>query len=152
MYGLALRILGNTATAEEVTLDVYTQVWRQAARYDVKRGTPSAWLIILTRSRALDRLRSRDCARLLREEAPPPSATPHTPEEATVLTERRRFVQAACDQLPPEQQQVLELAYFSGLSHQEIARQLDVPAGTVKTRIRLGIQKLRDFLQPWVDS
>ncbi|ETX04217.1 MAG: hypothetical protein ETSY2_30045 [Candidatus Entotheonella gemina] len=152
VYGLALRILGNTATAEEVTLDVYTQVWRQAGSYDASRGTPSAWLIILTRSRAIDRLRSRDYIRPVPEEARPPTATDHTPEEATAISERRRLVQAACAQLPPEQHRVLELAYFSGLSHQEIARQLDLPAGTVKTRIRLGMQKLRDLLEPLVDS
>lgn len=152
VYGLALRILGNTATAEEVTLDVYTQVWRQAGSYDAARGTPSAWLIILTRSRAIDRLRSRDYIRPVPEEAQLPTVTDHTPEEATAITERRRLVQAACAQLPPEQRQVLELAYFSGLSHQDIARQLDLPAGTVKTRIRLGMQKLRDLLQPLVDS
>ncbi len=152
VYGLALRILGNTATAEEVTLDVYTQVWRQAANYDDTRGTPSAWLIILTRSRAIDRLRSRDYNRPVPEEAPPPSAAYRTPEEATAISERRRLVQEACAQLPPEQRQVLELAYFSGLSHQEIARQLGLPAGTVKTCIRLEMQKLRDLLQPLVDS
>ncbi len=152
VYGLALRILGNPATAEEVTLDVYTQVWRQAAHYDDGRGTPSAWLIILTRSRAIDRLRSREYRPPGPEAMPPPPEAYKTPEEATALSERRRLVQAACAQLPPEQRQVLELAYFSGLSHQDIARQLDLPAGTVKTRIRLGMQKLRDLLQPLVDS
>ncbi len=85
------------------------------------------------------------------EEAKPPTATYGTPEEETALTERRRLVQEACAQLPPEQRQVLELAYFSGLSHQEIAQQLDLPAGTVKTRIRLGMQKLRALLQPLAD-
>ncbi len=152
VYGLALRIVSNTATAEEVTLDVYTQVWRQAATYDTKRGAPSAWLITLTRSRAIDRLRSRAHDRpALAEQQPQPEAGA-TPEETTALTERRRLVQEACAQLPPEQRQVLELSYFSGLSHHEIARELDLPAGTVKTRIRLGIKKLRELLQPLVDS
>lgn len=152
VYGLALRIVGNPATAEEVTLDVYTQVWRQAANFDTRRGAPSAWLITLTRSRAIDRLRSRDYVRPAPpEEAPRPEASA-TPEETTALTERRRLVQEACAQLPPEQRQVLELSYFSGLSHHEIAQELDLPAGTVKTRIRLGIKKLRDLLQPLVDS
>ena len=104
-----------------------------------------------TRSRAIDRLRSRDYMPPVPEEAKPPTATYGTPEEETALTERRRLVQEACAQLPPEQRQVLELAYFSGLSHQEIAQQLDLPAGTVKTRIRLGMQKLRALLQPLAD-
>ncbi len=120
--------------------------------FDTKRGAASAWLITLTRSRAIDRLRSRDGAwPASPEEQPRPEASA-TPEETTALTERRRLVQEACAPLPPEQRQVLELSYFSGLSHHEIARELDLPVGTVKTRIRLGIKKLRDLLQPLVDS
>ncbi len=95
VYGLALRIVGNPATAEEVTLDVYTQVWRQAANYDTGRGSASAWLITLTRSRSIDRLRARDHTRpVLTEDQTKPEASA-TPEETTVLTERRRLVQAA---------------------------------------------------------
>lgn len=108
VYGLALRIVSNTATAEEVTLDVYTQVWRQAANYDTKRGAPSAWLITLTRSRAIDRLRSRAHDRPTPVEEPLQPEASATPEETTALTERRRLVQEACAQLPPEQRQVLD--------------------------------------------
>lgn len=148
VYGLALRILGNRATAEEVTLDVYTQVWRQAANYNTQRGTPSAWLFMLTRSRALDRLRlhRHEEQRLAAlGEAMSPAAFA-TPEESSLLVERRRLVQTALAALPTEQREVLELVYFLGLSHSDIAAQLGVPAGTVKTRLRLGITKLRTLL------
>ena len=153
VYSLALRIVGNTATAEEVTLDVYTQVWRQAKSYDARRGSPSTWLLILTRSRAIDRLRSGTQEQQRRvyddpQEQPSPEASP---EESSVLTERRQQVQNAIASLPPEQREVLELAYFSGLSHRHIATQLGLPAGTVKTRIRLGMEKLRDSLKALMD-
>lgn len=153
VYGLALRMLGNTATAEEVTLDVYTQVWRQAASYNQERGTPSAWLCILTRSRAIDRLRcatqeQKRQAALAGAETPPSVSTP---EESSMVTERRRLVQTAFATLGPEQRRVLELAYFSGLSHSDIAAQLGLPVGTVKTRLRLGMAKLRELLHPLMD-
>ena len=148
VYGLAIRILGNSATAEEVTLDVYTQVWRQAAGFNAQRGTPSAWLVMLTRSRALDRLRmsrhEEQHLATLSATLSPIALT--TPEESSLVGERRRLVQAALDELPVEQRQVLELVYFSGLSHSEIAARLDVPPGTVKTRLRLGLAKLRMLL------
>ena len=155
VYGLALRILGNTATAEEVTIEVYTQVWRQAAAYDPERGAPSAWLLTLTRSRAIDRLRSE--AREPRQEQPlemaaaVPTATPN-PEEASVVAEQRRLVQAALATLAPEQREAIELAYFSGFSHSEIAARLGQPLGTVKTRIRQGMMKLRELLHPLAEQ
>lgn len=154
VYGLALRILGNTATAEEVTIEVYTQVWRQAAAYDPQRGTPSAWLFTLTRSRTIDRLRAE--AQERRQEEPfevvaaIPAAAPN-PEEASVAAEQHRFIQAALAVLGPEQREAIELAYFSGLSHSEIAAKLGQPLGTVKTRIRLGMMKLRELLRPLVE-
>jgi RNA polymerase sigma-70 factor (ECF subfamily) len=153
VYGLALRVLGDMATAEEVTLDVYTQVWRQATSYSPKRGTPAAWLFMLTRSRAIDRLRSgaQEQRRFASFDAETPTAV-STPEESSVVAERRRFVQEAFAALVPEQREVIELVYFSGLSHREIAPKLGLPLGTVKTRIRLGMMKLRDLLQPLVDE
>src|SRR5574341_250588 len=154
VYGLAWRILGNTATAEEVTLDVYTQAWRQAAAYHAQRGMPSAWLFMLTRSRAIDLLRShtQEQKRLASLEGIETSTAVSTPEESSVATERRRLVQAAFAALAPEQREALELAYFSGLSHGDIAAQLGLPLGTVKTRIRLGIARLRELLQPLLES
>lgn len=153
VYGLALRILGDTAVAEEVTIDVYTYVWRQAESYVSARGTPTAWLFMLTRSRALDRLRARAQQQKLlhaMEEIDSASCLT-TPEESLVLNERQRLVQEAFIKLVPEQRQVIELSYFAGLSHSDIATRLGLPLGTVKTRLRLGMLKLRDLLYPLVE-
>ncbi len=153
VYGLALRILGNTATAEEVTLDVYTQVWRQAAVYNAQRGTPSAWLFMLTRSRAIDLVRSQaqEQKRIASLEVAEMFTLVSTPEESSVAAEQRRLVQAAFAALTPEQREALELAYFSGLSQGDIAARLGLPLGTVKTRIRLGMMRLRELLRPLVE-
>jgi RNA polymerase sigma factor (sigma-70 family) len=152
VYALAYRILGSIEEAEEVVLDVFAQVWRTADRYDLKRGRVDAWLCLLARSRALDRLRSlKRSARAVEASENAAIAEPTTdnkPEESLMITERREIVQAAIGQLPTEQQQVLVLAYFQGLTHKEIAAQTGQPLGTVKTRIRLGLVKLKDILQP----
>ncbi|HWP45226.1 MAG TPA: sigma-70 family RNA polymerase sigma factor [Blastocatellia bacterium] len=151
VFGLILRILGDRATAEEVLLDVYTQVWRQAGNYDRSRGAPLAWLMTIARSRAIDRLRSGKHDQQNKE--PLDNFTDLTsstlsPEEATATSERQRLVRQALESLSPEQRQVIELAYYSGLSHSEIAMQLGQPLGTVKTRTRLGMMKLREALRP----
>ena len=149
VHGLALRILGDRSAAEEATADAYVQAWQQAARYERGRGGPLAWLLMLARSRALDRRRSGALARAASEpedaaaEVPAPTAGP---EENAEVAERRRLVQGALARLVPEQRQVVELAYFGGLSHAEIATALAQPLGTVKTRIRLGMARLRDAL------
>lgn len=151
VYGLILRVLGDTSSAEEVLLDVYTQVWRQAASYDASRGTPLAWLTTIARSRAIDRLRSgwQDQQRKEPLETLGDAvADAANPEETTVASERQRLVRAALDTLSPEQREVIELAYYSGLSHSEIAEKLNQPLGTVKTRTRLGMMKLREALAP----
>jgi RNA polymerase sigma-70 factor (ECF subfamily) len=150
VYGLALRILRDHYAAEDVTIDVYAQVYRQVSSYDTNRGTPSAWLLTLTRSRAIDRLR-QEAQRREREE--PLEATTRLPsltagpEEYSATTELRRLVQRALALLTPEQRQVIELAYYSGLSHNEIAAKLGQPLGTVKTRIRTGMMLLREDLR-----
>ncbi|MCI0336022.1 MAG: sigma-70 family RNA polymerase sigma factor [Acidobacteria bacterium] len=155
VYGLILRVLGDTSIAEEVLLDVYTQAWRQAESYDTQRGTPLAWLTTIARSRAIDRLRSGWQDQQRKEsldslgDAPTNAATP---EEETVASERQRFVRAALEALSPEQREVIELAYYSGLSHSEIAAKLKQPLGTVKTRMRLGMIKLREALSPILGS
>ena len=151
VYGLVLRVLGDPSSAEEVLLDVYTQVWRQATSYDTNRGAPLAWLTTIARSRAIDRLRSGWQDQQRKEsldtlgDAPAGAASP---EDATVASERQRFVRAALNSLTPEQREVIELAYYSGLSHSEIAAKLNQPLGTVKTRTRLGMMKLREALGP----
>ncbi len=150
IYSVVVRILGEQADAEEVTVDVFSQVWRSAGAFDRERGTPLGWLTMLARSRALDRLRRR--ASRARFEAPldamgERAAGLDPPEEAAVLAEERRRIGDALGELAPEQRQAIELAYFEGYSHSELAERLGQPLGTVKTRIRLGMQKLRDRLR-----
>jgi RNA polymerase sigma-70 factor (ECF subfamily) len=156
VYGLALRILRDPGAAEEATLDVYMQVWRKAATYDISRGNPSAWLLCMARTRALDRLRSSASARnseTALEDSPIERAiATDNPEASTLATERQRIVRAALERLSPEQREVIDVAYFSGLSHSEIAAKLNLPLGTVKTRIRLGMEKLREYLAPLSDA
>jgi RNA polymerase sigma-70 factor (ECF subfamily) len=150
VYGLALRILSDTGAAEEVTLEVFTQVWKQAGLFDLSRGTPSAWLCTLARSRAIDRLRSGAQERRRAEPIETVAATAAVdtvdPETSAVDAERRVRVRAALDKLPPDQREAIELAYFGGYSHTEIAEQLGQPLGTVKTRIRLAMVRLREAL------
>lgn len=151
VYSLALRILQDQFAAEDVTIEVYMQAYRQASRYDADRGTPSAWLLTLTRSRAIDRLRM-ESRRKEREEPLETVATIPSPtvdaEEWSAVMELRRIVQNALAALSSEQRQVIEIAYYSGLSHSEIAATLGVPLGTVKTRIRTGMMVLREHLRP----
>ena len=147
--GLAQRILADRELAEEITGDVYLQVWRSAASYDPQRGNPLAWLLTIARSRAIDRLRAIAGDR--KQTAPfelglkTASAEPN-PEETSNLAQRGRFVRAALERLSHEQREAIELAFFGGLSHLEIASTLGAPLGTVKTRIRLGMGRLRETL------
>jgi len=155
LFTLAVRILGNHEEASDLLQDVYLEVWRKVSRYDVGRGTPIAWLITLTKSRAIDRLRARAArgyratnsleagtASLVAD--PGPNSL-----ETQADQELRLVVGAAMVGLPQAQQQAIELAYYEGLSHAEIAERLNQPLGTVKTRIKLGMSKLRDGLQQW---
>jgi RNA polymerase sigma-70 factor (ECF subfamily) len=149
-FGLVLRVLNDRALAEEVLLDVYMQVWRQAARYDNRRGTPLSWLMTIARSRAIDRLRSGKQERLRNEPLEANDklfALAPSPQDATVASERQQLVRAALDTLSAEQREVIELAYYLGMSHSEIAAKLGQPLGTVKTRTRLGMMKLREKLK-----
>lgn len=150
-FGLILRILSDRSTAEEVLLDVYTQVWRQAGHYNRERGTPLAWLTTIARTRALDRLRSGRQEMQRKESLEVVSEVRSfaaDPEEAAASNEHQRLVRRALAKLTVEQRQILELAYFSGLSHSEIAAHLGQPLGTVKTRARLGMLKLKEMLAP----
>ena len=153
VFGLALRILNEQAAAEEVVVDVYQQVWTTAKRYDPQRGTVLAWLLTMTRSRAIDLLRARNRSggtEPLEAAANIPSSIPE-PEEVSLAAERHRFVRAALESLNADQRQAIELAYFSGLSHSAIAIRLKQPLGTVKTRIRVGMIKLRVALSERAD-
>lgn len=156
IYGLALRILGDSSAAEDVTMEVYLQVWRTASRYDSQRGTVTSWLVTLVRSRALDCLRSRRARRANLEENVDDVPNLHdsrpTPELASLEAGRSRIVQKAMADLAPDQRQAIELAYFSGLSHAEMAERTGLPLGTVKTRIRLGMIHLRRLLGPYMEG
>lgn len=148
VHALALRITRDADDAAEVVEDAFWQAWRQAERYEAGRGGVGAWLTTIARSRALDRLRARG---RIREETvevlPEPEAGgAGDPSAAAEIEERRRLVTAAVALLPPEQRQTVELAYFGGLSQSEIAETLGQPLGTVKTRARLALQKLRESL------
>jgi RNA polymerase sigma-70 factor (ECF subfamily) len=138
--GLALRILRDTSEAEDVVQEAFVQVWRQAARYDARRGSPQAWLCTIARTRALDRLRRRIARREDATEPPPTGTLPRT-EEALA-------VRKALDTLSAEQRRALELAYYDGLTQTEIAAALNEPLGTIKTRIRTAMIRLREALGP----
>jgi RNA polymerase sigma-70 factor, ECF subfamily len=150
VFGLALRILGDRGAAEDVLTDVFTQVWKQAAAYEPSRGSPSAWLLSMTRSRAIDRRRAwaRDQATEPLESDCEASVDAPGPEALSAAAERHRFVHHALTHLSTELREVIELAYFGGLSHSEIASQLRHPLGTVKTRLRTAMFKLRAQLAP----
>jgi RNA polymerase sigma-70 factor (ECF subfamily) len=149
VYALALRILQDIGLAEEATMDVYLQIWRQARSYEPARGTPSAWLLRMARSRAIDLLRREARKKRLEESLEAASwmaAGTHDPEKASLLGEEQRRAREALAKLNPEQREVIEIAYFAGLSHSEIAELLGLPLGTIKTRIRSGMMKLRESL------
>ena len=155
VYGLVLKILNNREAAEEVTLDVYTQVWRQAHSYDETRGTPGGWLMTIARTRAIDRYRAGAAERGRIESLDTVeffASDGETPEQDLAGQERRRYVQQALKLLTAEQRQAIALAYFYGLSQSEIADKLKLPLGTVKTRMRLGMIKLREALAPYEEG
>ena len=151
VFSLALRILRDRAAAEDVTIEVFLQVYSHAVGYHPDRGSPTAWLLTLARSRAIDRRRV-DTLRAEREDpieaTAPLVASDSDPEEASSAAERRRLARAALAALAPEQRQVIEIAYFTGQSHGDIAARLGLPLGTVKTRIRTGMARLRSLLAP----
>ncbi|MBW4690613.1 MAG: sigma-70 family RNA polymerase sigma factor [Lyngbya sp. HA4199-MV5] len=157
LYSVAFRSLRSAEESEEVVLDVFAQVWRTAARYEGTKGRVDSWLFMMTRSRVLDRLRrlQRTTKVTLASEnlAEIQSTNPGVdPIENVLLAERRDRVLAALSQLPPEQRQAIELAYYKGLTQSEIAAQTNLSLGTVKTRIRLGLSKLRVALGNWEQS
>lgn len=151
LYSLALRMVNNAADAEEVVLDVYQQAWRTAETFDSSRCTVLGWLIVMTRSRAIDRLR-RASGRLAREthidERSEMPSKGLLPEGQSIFEQERKLVRRALETLAPEQRAAIELAFFGGLSHSAVAQELDAPLGTIKTRIRSGMRKLREALAP----
>ena len=151
LNGLLLRILERPEDAEEVLLDVYMKAWKYAARYTDKRGSVQAWLMIMARNAAIDRIRQKRAQpktlAFEPESTPEPESTDASPEEQTAELERRRRVQLVLRELPPEQREVVELAFFSGLTHAELAERLREPLGTIKSRIRMGLMRLRGLIE-----
>ena len=152
VFSVGLRVLHDRQLAEDVTQDVFLRLWRRPWSYDPERGRFRSWLMSVTRNRAIDerrrvvrRLRVEERADDPVPELPGPQRF-HDPQLESELAEQRRFVQEAMTRLPPAQREVIELAYFGGLTQVEIAACTGQPLGTVKTRIRLGLGKLRRSL------
>ena len=144
-YGLAVKVLRDQALAEDAVQDAFLGAWRTAAAFDPTRGTVSTWLMTLVHRRAVDLVRREDRRRTDVLDDAPIAAGEATDEQAAVREERRR-VQAALAQLPADQREALELAYYGGLTQSELAERLGVPLGTVKSRMFAGLGKLRDLL------
>lgn len=150
VYGLVLRILQQAATAEEVVQDVFLQLWRNADRYDASRGPFVPWLLTLARNRALDQLRLKSERQRRKEnqvdELPPVCALPSFETDVDDRRQAER-VRSLMNGLQPQQRRAIEMAYFQGMSHSEIAAELHEPLGTVKSWIRSGLLRLREGLQ-----
>lgn len=151
VYGLALKILNNPQEAEDLTQEIFVALWRNQS-YNPSRGSLGSFLMTVTRSRAIDKLRSRNTSLkfLDRWSKTMSVETTNTPFEQASFSERSQQVRNALTQLSQEQRQILEMVYFEGLSQSEISQQLGLPLGTVKTRSRLGLLKLRQALQDFM--
>jgi RNA polymerase sigma-70 factor, ECF subfamily len=148
-FGLIRRVLRDPEAAAEVLQEVFWQVWQDAPRYDPTRGTPEAWLVMRAKTRAIDRLRSirrRDRTFVAPVDESVAQRSPDQAPNPAVAAEDRGLIQTALAQLPEPQRRVIELAFFEGLTHSEIATRLGEPLGTVKTRARLGLDRLRGVL------
>lgn len=151
VYSLALRILGNQGDAEDIVQEVFSQAWRQAARYDPTKGAAAAWLLMLARSRSIDRLRAIRVRPAEVVEDGPTDVNQivyggPAPDAQVMSSDEQARVRLALERLPLLQRAALELAYYEGLTHVEIAARLEEPLGTVKTRIRNGLVRLRELL------
>jgi RNA polymerase sigma-70 factor, ECF subfamily len=146
LYGLILRILRDRGEAEEVLQEVFLQVWTRAETYKAELGAPAAWLVRIARNRSIDRFRANSVRTRTVEAAPQPPPV-ETPEARAAMSEQQRAVAHALEALPPEQRQLIEEAYFSGLTQSELAERFGLPLGTVKTRVRTGLMTLRRELQ-----
>lgn len=150
LYTTALRILNDAREAEDVVQDVFLALWEKAADYEFMRGSAFSWAVTLTRNRAIDRIRMRQRRSDLLARSTPQDlgyaddGTHDDSADTLISSERAKIVRHALTALPPEQQEALKLAFFSGLTQQEIAERLREPLGTIKARIRRGLLKLRD--------
>jgi len=152
VFSLAFAIVNDRATAEEITLDVFMRVWQKAGTYRADQAKVSTWLTHIARNHAIDVLRRRSVrsdqyAVDWDDAIPNDELSENDPQESTELSLQRERIQSALAQLPQEQKQALELAYFNGYTQRQIADVLKQPLGTIKTRLRLALQKLRDILR-----
>jgi len=153
LFGLLARILSSREEAEDVLQEVFLQIWRRAADFDERRGRPFTWLVTLARSRGIDRLRLLGARQRLAVSAAQDAAEEMSDAvNDTFQSEQRGIVARALAELPEEQRRTLLLAYFEGLTQSEIAKKLDTPLGTVKTRMRSGMIKLRELLGEKMES
>jgi len=146
LFGLILRILRSRSDAEEVLQEVFVQAWTKIDTYNASLGSPAGWVIGIARNRAIDRLRT-NAVRLRAVEQAPAAPPVATPESQAASGERERGVARALAALPPEQRELIEHAYFEGLTQSELAERFKLPLGTVKTRVRTGLATLRGLLQ-----
>ncbi len=147
IYSLVLKILGDISESEEVTLDVYKYVWKNASNFDSQKSNPTTWLVMIARSRSIDKLRSRkstiEISDSLEREL---TNTDINPEDSVMGRETRKIVRDALSELSPKQRKVIELVYFYQFNQSEIAEMLDMPVGSVKSTIRLAKEKLKNTL------
>lgn len=149
IYSLVLHILGDRGSAEEIMFDAFTKLWTHATSYDAQRASVKTWLVAMARHQAIDRLRKGQCRpdqdpKNWAEDALMSLPDSHNPEAETTARDLRCKIQNAISRLPPEQRAPLALAYFNGLTHSEIARHLQQPLGTIKTRIRIALLTLQE--------
>jgi RNA polymerase sigma-70 factor (ECF subfamily) len=155
LLGLATKVLRDSAEAEEVLQEAMLQAWRQASRYDPARSSVSTWLVLITRSRAIDRLRSRKVVQKTVTAAQHEKVSMHTSPEGVgnvFMLERRKRLAVELAKLPQEQRQVLEMAFYQGMTQSEISSRTDTPLGTVKTRTLLAMRKLLKALSEEVED
>lgn len=154
LFGLLRSILKKSEEAEDILQEVFTSIWEKAHQFDTERGTPYTWIVSLTRNKGIDRLRSKVYKEQRKQDAVidddeaffPLFSEENNPLENTILSDRAKRVYAALEKLSEKQRSVIQVAYFDGLSQSEISEEMNIPLGTVKTRMRDGMIKLRELL------
>ncbi len=150
LYGLALRMMNDAKEAEDVLQEGFTYIWRRASRFDPNRSSAFAWSVMILRNKAIDKLRSRARIEKLREKVVTETSfftiLDDRSEHEPAFREQSAEIREALGKIAPEQRQALELAFFSGLTHEQVAERLQTPLGTVKARIRRGLLKMREFV------
>ncbi len=156
VLGFLMKMFQNKIDAEEVLQETFWQIWKKSAAYDVSRGSPSAWLIQIARTRGIDRIRQRNKNKAREIHSPESLQRMSDPSPSTVESmeknQDKKLVRVALEELPSEQRQAIQLAYYEGFTHDEVSKKLNLPLGTIKTRIRLGMGKLYEALKLRVSS